>query len=225
MRALLFLLLLWPLPAQAGPWPRPQGDTYVMLGAESGDDERGGVRGGWSSLYLERGGPWRLTLGLDGGARPARRGARWAHDDARWRAFVRVPLDDGTGDWRFAAEAGSGVDLTLERPIPRLHLGLSAGRGFSTGMGGGWIVGEARVAWAESASERWNVSLKAGLKPLPRDAVEIGLHAERSGGGDLFATFGPTWQRSLTERLSGRIGLSVTERGRGRISLGLVAEF
>jgi hypothetical protein len=196
-----------------------------MVGIESGDDERGGVRGGWNSLYLERGGPRRLTFGLDGGARPARRGARWAHDDARWRAFVRVPLDDGTGNWRFAVEGGSGVDLTPLGLVPRLHVGGSVGRGLETRLGNAWVTGAARLEWAETAPERWTVSLKAGLKPRPRDAIEIGLHAERSAGGDLFATLGPTWERRITDRFSGRLGASVTERGRGRVNLGLVTEF
>jgi hypothetical protein len=222
---LMFLAIVLAGAAHGGPWPRAEGATYALAGFETGDDERGGMRGGWSSLYLERGLPRRLTFGVEGGARPAREGVAWAQDDARWRAFLRLPLDDGTGPWRFAVEAGPGLDLTREGRVWRLGAGLSAGRGFSSGLGDGWMVAGLLAELAEDRATRLSASAKIGLKPGPDTALELGLFLEQEEGGDLFATFGPVWERRLTPILSGRLGALVTERGRGRLSLGVVAQY
>src|SRR6056297_1866391 len=91
MRGLLLLTMILPLfgalPSQAGPWPRPLGETYVFTGHEGRMD-------GWTSLYAETGLPHDLTLGLDAGGHVTAlaTGDPDQPVDGRIRAFLRVPV-------------------------------------------------------------------------------------------------------------------------------------
>ncbi len=197
MRALVILILLWPGSALAGAWPRTPGEIYLSTGQELGEE-------GWTGLYAERGGPGRLTFGLDVGGHMATglgafaRGEATVPDvDGRAIAFVRVPLSIPAIRERFpnvvvAAEFGLGADFDVIEEsevreddgvldvvdfVPRARIGLSVGRPLSTPLGDGWVNVDARVEPGGEAM-RYGFGLVAGVRPRERLTVEMGVFVE-----------------------------------------------
>jgi hypothetical protein len=194
---LALILCVLPSLASAGAWPRAEGETYVNLSHEGGED-------GWTAIYAERGVRGDRTLGIDigghvaGGALALRRGDLSAEMDGRVMAFLRVPIapPPGTGpDWRLAGTLGVGADIehdsTGQEVEPRIRLGLAAGRGIATDWGDGWLSAEMR---AEPGADGMRLGAAAviGIRPLHRLTLSAGLFAEVDDEADPVATFAPT---------------------------------
>lgn len=230
MRAFLLFLLLWPGFAIAGAWPRTPGEIYVFTGQGIGEDS-------WSGLYVERGGPGNLTLGLDVGGHMAaglmayRRGETTVPEvDGRVMAFLRVPLAidavaSGFPDWVAAIEFGLGADFDLDGELdlePRARLGLSVGRGFGTRFGDGWLSVDIRTEPGRNAV-RYGLGAVAGLKPTKRITVEMGLFAEMAE--DLDVTFAPTVQYAIPWIGDARLGVAIDRDGTALLQIGLARTF
>jgi len=220
MRLLLVILWLSGLPgvAIAGPWPRTKGETYVFVGHFAGDEA-------WTSLYAEYGGPLALTFGLEvGGHLFDRAGAK---ADGRLRSFVRLPIfkgREGLTPWLFAMEFGAGADIEESGDIaPRLDVGLSAGRPFSTRFGDGWISLDVKASIGVDAKTRFNLSGVVGVKPTARLSVEAGLFAEFDDNASI--TFAPVVQYDLNRAGSMRLGLAIKNEGGSALTLGWARTF
>jgi hypothetical protein len=234
---LVLCLLLWLLPslAQAGAWTKPRGETAVTWSHEGGED-------GWSGLYVEHGGPWGLTFGLDtgghlaGGAMALYRGdLAGAEADGRVVAFVRaaLPMPEGT-PWVAAVEFGGGTDLDVaaeldpETPeivsresVPRLRLGLSVGRGLSTRLGDGWLNLDLRAEPGRDDT-RLGLGATAGLRPRGWLAASISVFAETVEETEL--TLAPAV--AVTVPRVGEIGVGArVKRDETRLFLGLTRRF
>ena len=224
MRLAVLLLALLPGLAQAGAWPRPQGEVYVLLSHETGAD--------WTGLYAEWGSANGLTFGLDLGGRVAALAALRPEGELRSRTFVRVPIRRASPVWRFAVELGLGRDTTSDtgdvlapmRAVDRTSLGLAVGRGFTWRDRSGWVSLDLRGEWGSGAGDRAVLGATVGLKPTDRDAVELGLFAESTDGRDTTYAIGPTWERRIG-RIGARLGLGLTDRGEARLRLGLTTTF
>ncbi len=221
---ILSLCLLLPSLAVAGPWPREQGGVYALASHQGGRD-------GWSGLYVEYGGPRRLTFGLDLGGHVVGLGeARLAgftdrDVDGRIRSFVRipVPLPGGAGrlaPWLAAVELGMGRDFEEDgRYRDRLGLGASVGRGFSTAIGDGWMTLDLGVSAASGGDVRVSAGGLIGVKPTARLAVELGVFAERDDGG-LDYQIGPTLQYGFGRLGEGRLGVAYRSEDEVAVTLG-----
>lgn len=214
MRFLLFLLLMTP-PAQAGPWVRPKGETYIFIGHEEGID-------GWTSLYAERGGRHDLTFGLDvgGHAMGAVLGDPSLPLDGRIRSFVRLPLwssEDARAarpgwlaHWLLAVEAGIGQDLEANGDVAiRYSFGVSIGRPLTTRLGGGWTTLDLRATAGGGKRRRLNAQYVVGVKPTSRLTLELGLFAEHETS--LSTAIAPTVQYGLGRIGNARLGVSLKD--------------
>ncbi|UWQ21808.1 hypothetical protein [Jannaschia sp. W003] len=211
---LLALFTLLPAPANPGPWPRAEGEIYALGFVQGGSDP-------WARLYAEVGGPRRLTFGLDLGGH-----LQGPEAERRVRAFLRVPLDVLPAPWRAAVETGFGQDMPRSaRPVARASLGVSAGRGFETAMGGGWTAFALRAEAAAdgTAPTRLTASAVAGIRPAEGWTVELGAFAE-SEGDDTSVTLAPTVQRAMGGIGDLRLGVALSEDG-AALRLGLAREF
>lgn len=123
-------LLLGLSPADAGPWPRDKGATFLSLSAER--DRAGGSHG---ALYAEYGLTARTTLGLE-----LNRSGAGETGAILW---VQRALDRGQGTHRLAAHTGGGVVRRDGQTLPVAQAGLSWGRGVPRlglpGWEGGWL--------------------------------------------------------------------------------------
>lgn len=230
MRALVLLMLLFPGSAAAGAWPRTSGEIYVFSGQSFGPD-------GWTGLYVERGGPGKLTFGLDIGGHMAaglmayRQGESLTPDvDGRAMIFVRIPLAYGPlsarfPDWVAAADLGLGADFDLDAELdlePRYRVGVSVGRGLGTRFGDGWISLDLRAELGGDAV-RYGMGAVAGLKPTKRITVEMGIFGEFDD--ELSVTFAPTIQYSVPWIGDVRLGAGFDLDGNARLQLGLARTF
>lgn len=230
MRVLLLILLLWPDLAVAGAWPRAPGEYYVSTGQEVGAD-------GWSGVYAERGGPGKLTFGLDagghmvGGIMAFQRGETAMPDvDGRAFVFVRMPLAPAAlktrlPEWVFAGEVGLGADFDIDGELeltPRLRLGLSAGRPLETPLGNGWTNLDLRMELGGD-NVRYGLGAVVGVRPRERLTLEIGLFAEMEQ--DLTVTFIPTVQYAVPWIGDVRLGVSIDLEGEARLNVGIARTF
>ncbi|WP_298437014.1 hypothetical protein [uncultured Jannaschia sp.] len=214
MRVLVFLFFcLLPEFALAGPWPRDRGQVYALVGHQGGHN-------GWSGLYLEYGGPRRLTFGLEigghlgGSSTPGVPGFSDRLTDGRIRAFVRAPVplagQGGTGlfaPWLAAVELSLGRDLRDDgRKVERLGLGASIGRDISTRYGDGWMAFDLLVSGGSGVETRMNYGAVAGIRPTDRITVELGLFGESDG--DANVQLAPTIQYDFGRIGQARLGLS-----------------
>ncbi|MEM7490712.1 MAG: hypothetical protein AAF390_16470 [Pseudomonadota bacterium] len=225
---LLILLASLPGAVIAGAWPRTQGETYVLVSHDGGED-------GWTGLYLEHGGPRDLTFGLDvgghvaGGVAALRRGdvADMAAD-GRAIAFVRLPLPYGRapdGPWRMALELGAGADFDVDsadrEAEARGRLGLSVGRGFESPWGGGWLNVDLRVEPGGDET-RFGLAAVTGLRPMDRLTVSMGVFAERED--DDAVTLAPTLGYEVPYLGEVQVGGRFSE-GEERVVVGIARTF
>lgn len=234
MRAWPILLscLLLPTVAAAGPWPREEGRFYALVSHQGGGD-------GWSGLYLEYGGPRQLTFGLDLGGHVVGLGEPWfgadmdRDTDGRVRAFVRIPVPlpdgpDGAGPlapWLAAIEFSVGRDFEEDgRRLDRLGIGASVGRGFSTGIGDGWMTFDFGVSAVSGGATRTNSGALIGVKPTPRLAVELGVFAEHDDG-ELDYQIGPTVQYGFGRLGEGRLGVALKSDEGAAVTVGWSISF
>ena len=161
--------LVLSLPAQAGPWLREEGGTYLSFTAEIAEYDE---TEGWLSVYGERGVRPGLTLGLDAGGR---------HDGTSAKAlvFARLPIV-GKGDWRVAAHLGGGAWLDGGEVTPVLRPGLSVGRGFGLWQGG-WAAADLNANVAATGRTTFDLDGVLGLRPDWGGALLLGLRASGDG--------------------------------------------
>ncbi|MFN4060166.1 MAG: hypothetical protein ACK4IA_05365 [Paracoccus hibiscisoli] len=127
IRYVLMLALLLPLSAQAGPWPREVGQTFLSL---SGERNRAGAS--YASAYGEYGLTPRSTLGVELG--------RTTGETTAILWWQRA-LDDGQGVHRIALQSGVGAVRRGDDLLPLAQGALSWGRGFDR-WGGGWMTAQ-----------------------------------------------------------------------------------
>ncbi|PWJ17395.1 hypothetical protein [Jannaschia seohaensis] len=234
MRARLLLattlLLLGLSPALAGPWPRPQGETYVFVGHEGNGD-------GWTSLYFETGLPRDLTFGLDTGGHVAPLALGGPDDpvDGRVRVFLRAPVFSSPEararrpgwmePWLLAVEIGAGPDIEEDGAMPlRFAAGLTLGRPLETRLGAGWTTVDLRATLGGARPVRLNAAYVVGVKPTDRVTLELGLFAEREVD-DLFTAFAPTMEYKLGEIGAARLGVTFKNTGERLLRLGWTRQF
>ncbi|MBV0911014.1 hypothetical protein [Anianabacter salinae] len=180
MRLLALLMMLFlATPAQAGPWPRDKGETFVALSQRlSGDPVlvfTGRARpGSTAMLYAEHGLTPRLTFVLDGG-----------YDQGTGRMDVTVALRRGLtlGAHKLAVTAGAGAEGPAWEA--RGLIGAHWGRGFALGNRRGWVAADAAALWRQTSGVAVKADLTVGL--ALSEAWSILLQAnwgEYSGGGD-----------------------------------------
>ena len=168
LRAALMSLVL-SLPAQAGPWLREEGGTYLSFTAEIAEYDE---MQGWLSVYGERGiRPW-VTLGIDAGGR---------HDGTAAKAlvFARLPII-GEGDWRMAAHLGAGAWLDDGEVAPVIRPGLSVGRGLDL-WEGGWWAADLNASIDAAGGTHLDLDGVLGLRPGWGGALLMGLRASDEG--------------------------------------------
>ncbi|WP_108501923.1 hypothetical protein [Paracoccus indicus] len=124
IRFAMILALLLPWPAQAGPWPREVGQTFLSLMGE-----RNRTGDGFVFAYAEYGLTPRTTLGVEFSRSSAETGAI---------LWLQHPLDDGHGVHRITVQSGLGVVRSGDEFLPLAQGALSWGRGFER-WGGGWM--------------------------------------------------------------------------------------
>ncbi|MEM8825183.1 MAG: hypothetical protein AAGF30_16370 [Pseudomonadota bacterium] len=222
----LFLIVLLPEIACAGAWPRAQGETFVLVSHDFDD---------WTSVYVEHGGPRNLTFGLDlgghvvaGMAALSRNNLEELEIDGRAIAFVRLPLPlgrDYAGPWRYALELGAGADFDMDfdtgETEPRARIGLSAGRGFETPLGGGWFNVDLRVE-PGAGPTRVGIGAVAGIRPLKRLTTSLGVFIEDEE--ETFVTFAPNLAYEVPILGEAQFGFRLTD-GDGRFVIGIGRTF
>lgn len=185
MRRVLLLIclcgLLAALPvrmAQAGPWPRGKGDTFLSFSWERDIlHDRG-----YATLYGEYGLSDRLTLGLDIGAGPG------GLDKAI--TFARIPFAQAPGGMRLALELGTGVQDS--RPV--LRPAMSFGRGIDIAGRSGWLVLDIRATvFQDRFDTAWESDLTLGLDTTARIKTTLQLQAGQPAQGDAYLKLAPSW--------------------------------
>lgn len=130
MRWIVPVILCLAGQADAGAWPRAEGETFLSISAEA---DSLGTPDPYTALYLEYGLTRTLTLGLDAGRNTT------GHSEAL--VFARRPLNRPGAALKWAAELGAGRigGATVLRP------GLSLGRAIRLGGQPGWAALDARA--------------------------------------------------------------------------------
>lgn len=183
IRSALILILL-PLTAVAGPWPREAGQTFLSISAER---DRQGSR--YTGLYGEYGLSARVTLGIELG--------RTDLGEASAVIWAQRALDDGTGPNRFSLSSGLGAIRRDGQMRPVAQGALAWGRGFDNPLGQGWMTGQVliRVTGGMDAVQQApafritdstiKTDLTLGLRPTDRLMVinSLWLEAPREGQG------------------------------------------
>ncbi|CTQ49070.1 hypothetical protein [Jannaschia donghaensis] len=231
------LLCLLPTLAGAGPWVRDKGQIYALLSHGGGGD-------GWTGLYVEYGGPRRLTFGLDAGGHVvglselARTGFTDRDVDGRVRSFVRIPVPLPGGPaaagvfapWLAAVELSLGRDFNSDEngdgmvdTVDRFGIGGTVGHGFSTRFGDGWTTLDIAASFPSKGETRTSLGLVVGIKPFDRVAVDIALYAEREDDTDY--SVGPTVQYDFGTVASGRLGVAYTSDGDIDVTVGISRSF
>lgn len=201
--------------AQAGPWPREAGHSFIAL---TGERDREG--NSYAGLYAEYGLSRRRTLGLE-----------VSHTDVGETSamlWYQKSLDGGEGANRLSYAMGFGAIRRDGDLLPLSQVALMWGRGFSGPWDGGWVTAEARVKVAGKTEE---VTVREGLS-----IVEYAyLTPEVVSKLDLTVGLRPTPSWALVNQLrlesrkdtdfSARIASSVVYdlTGPARLEVGLVA--
>ena len=134
-------------PAQAGPWPRDAGRSFIAL---TGEHDRAG--NSHAGFYAEYGLARRRTLGLE-----------ISHTDVGETSamvWYQKSLDDGEGPNKLSYSMGFGALRRDGQLTPLSQVALMWGRGFSGLWNGGWLTAEARVKVAGKIEE---VTVRDGL--------------------------------------------------------------
>ena len=202
---IFFILWLWPLVAQAGPWPRPPGQIYAAL---SSVHDQGRL---YHGFYTEWGMPNGLTVGMDIGADEDGRNAKLI-------SFMRWPVGRGNSGPLYAIDAGLGRygDAGV------LRLGGAMGAGFSMlGRDGWWVLdGQVLRPAAHMAPDRQAQALW-GLHVGPRHSLILALQAGQDMRGRRHARFAPSLVFSLGARGAMRVELGLLQGLNGPRSSGV----
>jgi len=202
---IFFILWLWPLVAQAGPWPRPLGQIYAAL---SSVHDQGRL---YHGFYTEWGTPNGLTAGMDIGADEDGRNAKLI-------SFMRWPVGRGNSGPLYAIDAGLGRygDAGV------LRLGGAMGAGFSMlGRDGWWVLdGQVLRPATHMAPDRQAQALW-GLHVGPRHSLILALQAGQDMRGRRHARFAPSWVFSLGARGAMRVELGLLQGLNGPRSSGV----
>jgi hypothetical protein len=199
---LVVLVLLATARADAGAWPREEGQVFVSLGqtmstgARSVLDAVEDVRS-YTALYAEYGLTPELTFGLDTGL------ARGDQDPASaWTLFLRRPVWVGESGHRFAAELGLGQLNDPQRGRQwRIKPGLSWGRGFESRFGGGWAGLESSAAYRFASEDfEFKTDLTVGIRPSDRWMLIFQVQSGRFGSDDPIVRLAPSVVRRFGEK-------------------------
>lgn len=182
MRVLLFLMLLWPLAAGAGPWPRDAGEHFLSASV-TGDTaalwfERGFSRGRWvvAEARLDRDGAWAGALRFNKALR----------DRGRWRlawslgVSVGMPQSDIVIDLPPVWWPGRTEVIVKIRPRAALQAGISLGTGLERPWPG-WAALDL-MAEAGPATRVLRAEATLGLRPGARWMVMVQGHATLGDG-------------------------------------------
>ncbi|MEO0677803.1 MAG: hypothetical protein AAFZ02_09630 [Pseudomonadota bacterium] len=153
MRGLLFLLMVLPVMAQGGAWPRGEGQAFLSFALEGSDD------GIIATAFAEYGLTEQLTFGLDAVT-------SFEDDSATFIAFARYSFP-ARGPHVFAVSGGLGAEyrvdtreeqLTPSGPVtlvdePKLGGFLRAGLHYGRGFENGWFALDASHDWGTLESD------------------------------------------------------------------------
>lgn len=219
------LLLAVALPIEAGPWPREKGKGFLSfaLQAEPGTEEDSVQALADGFAYGEFGMTDRLTAGFSG---------EWVDTGLRsaGRVWLRMPVGDPDAPLRFALIGGMGLSAEGPETAPILHLGATAGRGWSRGKENGWAtldlladIGRESRLLKMDATLGWNA--RERLKVMGQLLSGI----RRSAGSEetdwINANLGLVW--SAGDNLSVEVGaqLPISGEDQPQIKLGTWLEF
>jgi hypothetical protein len=198
--------------AQAGPWPRGEGETFLSFSGfvTTPMDQIGADTQGFASVYLERGMRHELTFGLDAGV--AEGGAFSAF------VFMKKPDLKQSETHRFALRLGAGASGEAgEIQDATAVFGAYWGRGFTSRFGSGWATLDVQAHYGLISGD---VIAKAdatiGIKPNDRLKVMMQLQTGDYPGADPFLRLAPSVAWALTEghhiELGGQVGLIGDDR-------------
>jgi hypothetical protein len=193
--------------AEAGAWPRPEGETFVSVATRQSTGARTLIAAvqdirSYNSIYVEHGVTDRLTVGLDAGQG---RGPD-DHVDAAL-VFARLPVWS-PGPHRVAADLGLGLlDDGVDGTQTRIRPGLAWGRGFQVRWGDGWLGMEASYEYRmPSGDSAVKADFTAGLKPDERWMGILQLQTGAYPDSEAIARLAPSVVRRLGARSHVQVG-------------------
>lgn len=215
MRLVLFvLLMLWPLMAVAGPWPREAGRNFLAVSATGKTGsvwaERGLSRGRW--LVFDGRADW------EGGWAGAVRLHKAMADRGGWKLAwalglaVEMPQTDIVIDLPpFWWPGRTDITVRIE-PMVAVQAGISLGRGLPRG----WLALDL-LAEAGSGGYRMKADATVGYRPHDRWTVMLQGHA-RVGMGRPSLALAPSvvWQAGRRVKL--QAGVHHDLRGRKSVA-------
>ena len=230
--ACLAWLLAVPL-AQAGPWPREAGHSFIAV---TGEHDRAG--NSFAGFYAEYGLTRRRTLGLE-----------VSHTDVgetSAMAWYQKSLDGGQGPNRLSWSTGFGVIRRNGELLPQSQVAVMWGRGFSGLWDGGWLTAEARVKVSGKTEEITvregltqveyayltpeivgKLDLTAGIRPTPDWALVNQVRLESRKDSEFSARLASSVVYDLTgpARLEAGFVLPLTGPSEAAIRIGTWLEF
>lgn len=219
MRLVVFVLvLLWPVWALAGPWPRAAGETFVSVSAI----------GHSGSVWVEHGlgrGRWLVFEGRFAGVgdwEGAVRFHRAMRDRGAWKlawslgASVGMPQRDVVIDLPPVWWPGKTVVTVKLEPLVTAQAGFSLGRGLERPWPG-WLALDLTADVAGGGWSRLRADATLGYRPRPGWMAMMQLHAS-AGRGKPQAALAPSvvWQAGKV--LSLQAGLHHDLRGRRTVA-------
>lgn len=205
--------------AQAGPWPREQGQHFLSVATERDRDGNN-----HTGLYGEYGLRPRLTLGYEIG--------HTNQGETSALIWLQRSLDDGEGANRLALSFGTGALMRDGETMPMAQLGASWGRGFAGIWDGGWLAADLRVKLAGSMAALMpganpaemgyltpelttKADLTLGLRPRPSTMLIGQLRLERRRDADLSARLAASVVHDLVGPVKAEFGIIEPLNGAG----------
>lgn len=187
---LVFAVLLLPVAAWPGPWPREQGTGFVSLSSEYFVAR--GAEQAYTSFYAEYGLSDQLTLGADLGGNDS---------SGDWTAFVfaRRPVLQGKGPHQVALELGLGAAPNpLWQAEPVLRPGLHWGRGLKTGWGPGWVTLETRLEYRVLSQDSVRkADLTLGVRPRDHTMLIMQVQSGDYPASEPYLRLAPKYVRRI----------------------------
>lgn len=215
---LSLLLTLITTPADAGPWPQPDGQAFV-----SGTVEHAGGDDWVVTGYAEYGLTPNITLGFDSSTTAF---------VAEGYVFLRYPVLQGDGPNRFAVLGGVGASGNLVRgPTPLWVIGASWGRGMTYPFGAGWASVDASMRFRGKdsfASERLSkLDATLGWQRSNRDLAILQLQTSQERGQDALIKFAPSYVWHFADWFQVETGVTVPLAGDdvAKIKIGVWSQF
>lgn len=214
---LAFAILLTPLAAAAGPWPRDEGASFLSFSTQvtTPSGQIGTGLQSYTSLYYERGMKRRLTFGVDAGVSESGAFSGFA--------FLRAPILQRSETHLFAFRVGLGAtgDNGSMDDVSAM-IGGYWGRGLDTRLGSGWATLDVQMHHRFGQSD---VITKAdatlGIKPSERWKVMLQVQAGRYPGSDPYVRLAPSVAWEVKEGRHIEFGAQVGVVGDDRIGLKL----